>query len=42
MVKSEREKFLTNKKLLMGGAAVAVLAVAGYYFGETSLVLRNT
>jgi len=25
-------KLLTNKKLLMGGAAVAVLAVAGYYF----------
>jgi HlyD family secretion protein len=26
------KKLLTNKKLLMGGAAVAVLAVAGYYF----------
>src|SRR6266576_5712822 len=25
-------KLLTNKKLLMGGAAVALLAVAGYYF----------
>ena len=26
------KKLLTNKKLLMGGAAVAVLALAGYYF----------
>src|SRR6266850_8412472 len=25
-------KLLSNKKLLMGGAAVAVLALAGYYF----------
>src|SRR5258706_3226992 len=33
------KKLLTNKKLLMGGAAVAVLAVAGYYFwGNQSTV----